>query len=140
MTTLAAPARTWTVGDRLPPLEIGPITRTTLALFAGGSGDHNPVHLDLDVARAAGMEDVFAQGMLSMAYLARLLTDHVPQGAIKQLSTRFVAITPVGSAPICTAEVVAVEGSLVSLGLEVVLPDGTVTLAGSATLSLEGTA
>ena len=140
MTTVAAPARIWTVGDRLPALEIGAISRTTLALFAGGSGDHNPIHLDLDVAREAGMEDVFAQGMLSMAYLARLLTDHVPQGAITQLSTRFVAITPVGASPTCTAEVVAVDGDLVSLALEVVLTDGTVTLAGTATLSLQGSA
>jgi acyl dehydratase len=138
MTTLAAPARPWTVGDRLPPLQIGPITRTTLALFAGGSGDHNPIHLDLDVARAAGMDDVFAQGMLSMAYLARLITDHVPQARIKDLSTRFVAITPVCAEPICTAEVVAVEGGLVTLDLQVVLADGTLTLAGQATLTLEG--
>jgi acyl dehydratase len=139
MTTLAAPARAWAVGDRLPALEIGRITRTDLALFAGGSGDHNPIHLDLDVARTAGLDDVFAQGMLSMAYLARLLTDHVPQSRIRELSTRFVAITPVGAEPVCTAEVLAVEGSLVTLTLQVALADGTVTLAGQATLSVEGT-
>ena len=136
MTTLAAP--TWTVGDQLTPLEVGRITRTTLALFAGGSGDHNPIHLDLDVARAAGMEDVFAQGMLSMAYLGRLLTEHVPQSQLRTLTTRFVAITPVGAEPTCTAEVVGVDDDLVTLSLQVVLADGTVTLAGQATLSLEG--
>ena len=138
--------RTCAVGDRLPPLEIGRITRADLALFAGGSGDHNPIHLDLDVARAAGMDDVFAQGMLSMAYLGRLLTDHVAQSRLRSLSTRFVAITPVGAEPTCHAEVVAVDGDVVALSLEVVLADGTVTLTGSATLagqatvSLEGTA
>jgi len=137
MTTLAAP--TWAVGDTLAPLEVGRISRTTLALFAGGSGDHNPIHLDLDVARAAGMDDVFAQGMLSMAYLGRLLTDHVPQARIRSLSTRFVAITPVGAEPTCQAEVIAVDDSTVTLSLQVVLADGTVTLAGQATLSLEGT-
>ena len=41
--------------------------RATLALFAGASGDHNPIHIDLDVARSAGLDDVFAHGMLSMA-------------------------------------------------------------------------
>jgi len=129
---------TWAVGTVLPPLELAPIRRTDLALFAGGSGDHNEIHLDIDVARAAGMDDVFAQGMLSMAYLARLVTDHVPLAALRELSTRFTAITPVGARPTCTAEVVAVDGALVTLDLRVTLQDGTVTLAGSAVISLEG--
>ena len=55
------------VGDALPPLQLPPVDRTTLALFAGASGDHNPIHIDIDVARRAGMPDVFAQGMLGMA-------------------------------------------------------------------------
>ena len=59
-----------TVGALLPPLELAPITRLDLALYAGASGDHNPVHVDIDFARAAGLDDVFAHGMLSMAYLA----------------------------------------------------------------------
>ena len=45
--------------------------RADLAGHAGpvrGSGDHNPIHIDLDVARSAGLDDVFAHGMLSMAY------------------------------------------------------------------------
>ncbi|GAO70694.1 MaoC family dehydratase [Comamonas sp. E6] len=55
------------VGDALPALELSPISRTTLALFAGASGDHNPIHIDTDFARKAGMPDVFAHGMLGMA-------------------------------------------------------------------------
>ena len=66
------------VGDTLPPLALAPINRTTLALFAGASGDHNAVHIDIDYARRAGMPDVFAHGMLSMAYLGRFL----PNGSI----------------------------------------------------------
>ncbi|MFI9557578.1 MaoC/PaaZ C-terminal domain-containing protein [Nonomuraea endophytica] len=31
-----------------------------------GSGDHNTVHLDVDIARRTGLDDVFAHGMLSM--------------------------------------------------------------------------
>jgi hypothetical protein len=36
------------VGDTLPPLELPPLSRATLALYAGASGDHNPMHIDLD--------------------------------------------------------------------------------------------
>lgn len=81
------------VGTELPPLVVEPISRTTLALFAGASGDHNPIHVDIDAAKAAGFDDVFAHGMLSMAYLGRLVTSWVPQSQLRALSTRFTSIT-----------------------------------------------
>ena len=62
------------VGSEIPPLTSKPISRHTLALYCGASGDHNPIHVDLDFAKAFGMPDVFAHGMLSMAYLGRMLT------------------------------------------------------------------
>jgi len=71
------------VGDRLPTLVKPPITRATLAYFCGASNDHNPLHIDPDVARAAGMDDVFAHGMLNMAYLGQLITAWVPQACIR---------------------------------------------------------
>jgi len=124
------------VGTELPPLQLPAISRTTLALFAGASGDHNPVHIDLDAARSAGIDDVFAHGMLSMAYLGRLLTDWVPQERIRSYRVRFAAITPVHGEPTCTGRVVAVDDGLATLDLAVALPDGTVTLTGDATVAL----
>ena len=124
------------VGDELAPLSLDPISRTTLALFAGASGDHNPIHIDLDVARSAGLEDVFAHGMLSMAYLGRLLTDRFGPDRVRSYRVRFAAITPVHGRPTCTARVVAVDGDLATLELAVVLDDGTTTLTGDATVAL----
>ena len=46
-------------GDSLPPLVTEPISRQTLALYAGASGDHNPMHIDSDFAKQSGMDDVF---------------------------------------------------------------------------------
>jgi acyl dehydratase len=97
------------VGDTLPVLVAEPITRTTLALYCGASGDHNPIHVDIDFARRAGMDDVFAHGMLSTAYLARLLTGWAPQSWLRSLQVRFVAITRIGDAVHCSGEVVAIE-------------------------------
>jgi acyl dehydratase len=97
------------VGTMLPSLRLPPVNRTTLALFAAASGDHNPIHLDIDVARKSGMPDVFAQGMLSMAYLGRLLTLWLPQAQLRSFSARFVAITHLGNEVICSGEVVAIE-------------------------------
>lgn len=126
------------VGTELPPLKVPPISRTTLALFAGASGDHNPIHVDLDVARSAGLEDVFAHGMLSMAYLGRLLTDWVPQERIRSFAVRFAAITPVHGEPVCTGVVTAVRDGEATVELTVRLADGTTTLTGEAVIATEG--
>jgi len=93
------------VGDKLPALQLAPVDRTTLALFAGASGDHNPIHIDTDFARRSGMPDVFAQGMLGMAWLGRLLTQWVPQSRLRRYDVRFAGITHLGNAMHCSGEV-----------------------------------
>lgn len=81
------------VGAALPRLALPPLSRASLALYAGGSGDHVPLHIDAAFARAAGYPDVFMQGMLGMAYVCRMLTGWVPQDAVRDISVRFTAIT-----------------------------------------------
>lgn len=83
------------VGDEIPSMATPPISRLTLALYAGASGDHNPIHVDLDFARYHGMDDVFAHGMLASAYLGRMFTNWLPQDALISFGVRFVAITKV---------------------------------------------
>ncbi|WP_177494571.1 MaoC family dehydratase [Pseudomonas sp. H9] len=94
------------VGDQIPPLKLQPVNRTTLALYCGASGDHNPIHIDIDFARKARQPDVFAHGMLSAAYLGRLLTNWVPQAQLRSFSMRFTGITQLGHIPTCTGKVV----------------------------------
>ncbi|MDM0021068.1 MaoC family dehydratase [Variovorax saccharolyticus] len=93
-------------GDMLPALELPEISRLALALYCGASGDHNPIHVDTDFARSAGLPDVFAHGMLSAAWLGRLVTQWVPQSAIRSLDLRFAAITHVGERITCTGRIV----------------------------------
>jgi len=94
------------VGDMLPSFTTEPVSRLTLALYATGSGDHHPLHLDQDYVRSKGIDDVFAHGMLGMAYLGRVLTQWVPQEAIRSFGVRFTAITHVGERLVCTGKVV----------------------------------
>lgn len=93
------------VGDALPPLTLRPVDRTMLALYAGASGDHNQIHIDIDFARKARMPDVFAHGMLSAAYLGRLLTAWVPQSQLRRISVRFTGITQLGHVPHLTGRI-----------------------------------
>jgi 3-oxoacyl-[acyl-carrier protein] reductase len=58
----------------------------------------------VDVARSVGLDDVFAHGMLSMAYLGRLLTGGAPQERLRPV--------PVGVNP----GLLAVMEQLIPLG------------------------
>ncbi|MCJ0907490.1 MaoC/PaaZ C-terminal domain-containing protein [Rhodococcus sp. ARC_M6] len=122
------------IGDTLT-LEPPKISRTALALYAGASGDHNPVHIDIDACRDVGIDDVFAHGMLSMAYLGRLLTTNFAQEQIREYAVRFSAITPVNAAPVCSGSVVAIKDGVVHLDIAMTLPNGTVTLRGNAVVT-----
>lgn len=128
------------VGQELPELHLPPVSRTTLALYAGASGDHNPIHIDLDFARAAGMPDVFAHGMLSAAYLGRLLTQWVPQDRLRSLSVRFTGITQVGHAPTCSGRITEkrVEGGENRVRVEIRCANqhGEATVVGEAVVAL----
>lgn len=126
------------LGTEVARLRLTPVSRTTLALYAGASGDHNPMHIDIDFARSAGAKDVFAHGMLVMAYLGRLLTDHFGVAALRDWNARFVAITPVGAELVCTAvlaELVPGDG-VARLDLAVRDAAGQTKLEGSARIAL----
>ncbi len=125
-----------TVGMELPPLQIDAISRKTLALFAGASGDHQPTHIDIDAAKAKGRADVIAHGMLVMAYLGRMLTDLVLQQRIRSYQARFVAQTPVHGQPTCSGRVTAIVDGLATLELKVTLTDGSTVLRGEAVIDI----
>ena len=93
------------VGDELPHLVLPAVNRTVLALFAGASGDHHPIHIDVDYARRAGMPDVFAHGMLVMAWLGRLITRSIPQAQLREFNARFVGVTHLGHIITCSGKV-----------------------------------
>jgi acyl dehydratase len=67
------------------------LTRTQIVMYAGASGDFNPIHHDETFATgAAGYPSVFAHGMLTMGMTARLLTDWIGDGVLTDYGVRFV--------------------------------------------------
>jgi acyl dehydratase len=98
------------------------------------------MHIDIDYAKKAGESDVFAHGMLIMAYLGRSLTDWVPQTAIRSFTTRFTAITRVGDQIVCTGKVAEKmeKGGEKQVRLEITAAnqDGEVKAAADAVVAL----
>jgi len=128
------------VGQELPPVVKGPITREHLRAYAAASGDPNPMHLDDELARSAGHPGVFAHGMLSMGYLGELLVQAGGVGSIRKFRTRFARLTWPGDVITCRGRVTAVrdEGAARFVECEVWTEDqaGERKLVGSALLAL----
>ncbi len=78
------------VGDTREEVVADDLSRTQIVMYAGASGDYNPLHTDnLFTTEIAGYPSVFAHGMLSMGMTARVLTDWVGAGALASYGVRF---------------------------------------------------
>ncbi len=92
-------------GQTLSPLVKPAITRDQLAAYAEASGDHNPIHLNDDFARLAGLDGVIAHGMLSMAFLGQFVTGWMSTLAgaphLARLKVRFSAMVKPGDVLTC---------------------------------------
>lgn len=128
------------VGDELPEIRLPAIDRKTLAIYAGASGDLNPIHIDIDFARRAGMPDVLAHGMLGMAWLGRLLTEWRPQSSLRRFDVRFMGITHLGNQPVLTGRVVETlaqgEEQLARVQVEMRNQYGELKIQGEALVAL----
>jgi acyl dehydratase len=127
-------------GDLLPSLELPPVTREMLVAYAEASRDRNPVHTDSEAARAVGARDVFAHGMLQMAWLGRVVTNWTAQRELREFAARFVAMTLPGERITCTGRVeeklVRDGETLVRIALAAVNQAGETKVAGEALVAL----
>jgi acyl dehydratase len=67
------------------------VQRLQLVMYAGASGDFNPIHTDEPAAMAAGHPSVFAHGMLTMGVTGRALTNLVGDGRLRKFGGRFTS-------------------------------------------------
>jgi acyl dehydratase len=101
-------------GEKLPSMPLGPLDAAAIARYAQASGDDNPVHLDAAAARAIGLSDQIAHGMLVMGRLSRLALEWRAAAVLESFECRFVRPVPAGS-------VLNGEGRVAKVD---VLPDG----------------
>ena len=126
-------------GDAAPEFS-HELTRTDLVMYAGASGDFNPMHHDEVKAKEAGLPSVFGHGMFSMGLLGKAITDYVGVGNLKKFKVRFTKQTWPGE--VLTSKIVVTgkrkeDGeSLVDLECTLVNQDGEVKVSGEAVAAL----
>ena len=79
-------------GDAAPEFS-HELTRTDLVMYAGASGDFNPMHTDEVKAKEAGLPSVFGHGMFTAGLLGKALTDYVGVGNLRTYKIRFTKQT-----------------------------------------------
>ncbi len=131
------------IGDAVPPLKKGPVTLTDLVKYSGASGDFNPLHTVPEYAKQrAGLPDVIAHGMLSMAYAGQLITNWIgTDGEVKRLKAQFRAMTFLNDEVTCEGIVAdkrqTKDGNLVDVNIVLSAGrEGRRTVVGSATVAL----
>lgn len=130
------------VGDSYEEVVIDDLTRTQLVMYAGTSGDYNPLHSDDVYTReVAGYPGVFAHGMLSMGLTGKMLTNYVGDGRLTKYGVRFTNQVWPGDTLTASATVAEIrsEGSeqFVDLTLETKNQDGKTVITGSATARID---
>jgi len=118
------------------------LTRTQLVMYAGASGDYNPLHTDEVFAiKAAGFPGVFAHGMLTMALTGKALTDWVGDGRLRTFGVRFRGQVWPGDSLTTTMTVRALRDtdgeSLVDLDIVTRNQNGDVVLSGAASAGVD---
>lgn len=127
-------------GDAIPELVKEPVSKLQLLRYAGASGDFNLIHTDVETARAVGLEDVIAHGMLSMGFLGQLLTDFAGPDGVRRLTVRFSRMVQLGDVITCRGIVREVgeerDGALLRLEVWAENPAGERVTAGDAEVFL----
>ena len=98
------------VGDSREVVVVDDLSRTQIVMYAGASGDYNPLHTDDKFTQEiAKYPSVFAHGMLSMGMTGRVLTDWVGDGRLTKYGVRFTKQVFPGDTLTTTATVEAIR-------------------------------
>lgn len=93
------------VGDEITPLTKN-IGRYLPIFYAGASGDYNPIHIDPEAGKLAGLGGNILQGLCTNAFCAQVMTDWLGDpGNLKRLKVRMAS-------PVKPGDTVTVKGKI----------------------------
>jgi len=129
------------VGDSLAGFDIE-VTQERVQRYADASGDHNPIHLDAAFAASTPFGGTIAHGMLLLAYVSRLLTEHFGMAWLQNgvLDARFRSPAPVGARVVVSGNVKSVtpqdDGTMVECAVQVADAAGQTLVTATARMQM----
>lgn len=97
-----------------------PVTRVQIARYAGAVGDFNPIHIDDEFARAAGLPSVIAHGPLTLTLAIDALVSQVGVDGLVSFDARL-------RAPVVPGDRLTVKPT--DTGIEIASANGVVATA-----------
>jgi acyl dehydratase len=139
---VALKASELTVGTTHEEIVVEDLKRTQIVMYAGASGDYNPIHTDeVFATQVAGYPTTFAHGMLTMGLTGKMLTNYVGDGRLKSYGMRFVAQVWPGDTLTARATVAAIREQdgehFVDLTLSTINQDGREVASGTASARVD---
>ena len=108
-----------------------PVKENQTYIYAEGSGDHNPIHVNPDFAKSVGLPGIILQGLCTMAFCFKAIQDECCKGdplKIRRLRVRFAK-------PVLPLDTVTTRGwleekreGITAVGLEAVNQKGDIVL------------
>lgn len=125
------------VGQRLDPVAVES-NLTTSVMYAGASGDFNPLHYDQGFAsQVSPTGGIIAHGMFSMGLVSRALTAFAggPENVL-EVAVRFTRPWPLGTTSTFNGEVTDVDDGVATVKLWGDAEDGTRILRGTGRITV----
>ena len=111
------------------------LTRTQIVMYAGASGDFNPLHSDEPFAtQIAGAPTVFAHGMLTMGMTGRAVAERFGHDNLLPFGVRFTAQVWPGDTLTLRTAVDSVTDGVANLSLTTTNQADVTVLSGYATV------
>ncbi len=135
---MALSASNLKVGDTHEEVVAENLSRGLLVMYAGTSGDYNPLHTDeVYTKEVAGYPSVFAHGMLTMGLTGKMLTNYVGDGRLTKYGVRFTNQVWPGDTLTSTATVVEIRDGEADIEVATVNQDGKTVVMGNATARID---
>ncbi|WP_249871733.1 MaoC family dehydratase [Oceanobacillus saliphilus] len=116
------------------------VTETDFVMFAGLSGDYNPIHVDKEYAKNTFFRERISHGLLTASFLSRLLGMHIPgPGSIYVSQTlHFTKPVYIGDTITARAEVMELDedNRLITLKTTCKNQNGSIVLDGEGVMKL----
>ncbi len=76
------------INEEIKPFEVV-VDKYCSFYYAGASGDFNPIHIDEEFAKKAGLPGIILQGLCTMAFVYRAVVKESNPEMLKSLKVRF---------------------------------------------------